>query len=185
MSIAKQKAVIIGCGFAGTALALFLKRAGMKCEIYEARKASDLDAGAFLYLAPNGMNVLKDLGLEPLLEQDGFPTTGITFYNSRGKTIGELDNRFDKERYGVRGHVLKREYIFKVFRDEVQRQGIPIHFGKRLKRVSQTATGVEATFKDDTTASGDLLIGSDNKVLSWLEIHSLGQQPLLNSFMPQ
>jgi 2-polyprenyl-6-methoxyphenol hydroxylase-like FAD-dependent oxidoreductase len=134
--MAHKKVLIIGCGFAGAALALFLKQAGIESEIYEAREASDLDAGAFLFLAPNGMNVLKTLGLDDALGQEGLPTTGITFYNSRGKEIGELDNRFDKERYGVRGHVLKREYIFRVLRSEVERQGIPLHFGKRLTNVA-------------------------------------------------
>ena len=46
--------LIIGSGFAGTALVLFLKRAGFNPEIYEARTANETDTGAFLYLAPNG-----------------------------------------------------------------------------------------------------------------------------------
>ncbi len=156
-----EKVLIIGGGFAGTTLALFLKFAGIEAEIYEAREASDLDAGAFLFIAPNGMNVLKELGLGATLEQHGFPITGITFYNGQGKTIGKLDNRFDKERYGVRGHVFKRKDIFKVLRDEAQRQGIPIHFGKRLEQVSRTTTRIEAIFQSGTTATGDLLIGAD------------------------
>jgi 2-polyprenyl-6-methoxyphenol hydroxylase-like FAD-dependent oxidoreductase len=156
-----KKVLIIGCGFAGTALALFLKQAGIESEIYEARQASDLDAGAFLFLAPNGMNVLKTLGLDGALKQEGLPTTGITFYNSRGKEIGELDNRFDGERYGARGHVLKRETIFRILRNEVERQGIPLHFGKRLEHVAQSSAGVQAIFEDGTTATGDTLIGAD------------------------
>jgi 2-polyprenyl-6-methoxyphenol hydroxylase-like FAD-dependent oxidoreductase len=159
--MSRKKVLIIGCGFAGATLALFLKQGNIESEVCEARESSDLESGAFLFLAPNGMNVLKTLGLEPLFEQDGFPTTGITFYNSRGRIIGELDNQFDKERYGARGHVLKREHIFKVLRDEVQREGIPLHFGKRLEHVSQTNKGVQATFGDGTTVTGDVLIGAD------------------------
>jgi 2-polyprenyl-6-methoxyphenol hydroxylase-like FAD-dependent oxidoreductase len=156
-----QKVLIIGCGFAGAALALFLKQANIETEIYEAREASDLDAGAFLFLAPNGMNVLKTLGLDHALEQEGLATTGITFYNSRGKEIGELDNRFDGERYGARGHVLKRETIFKILRAEVERKGIGLHFGKRLSKVASYNAGIQATFEDGTTATGDVLIGAD------------------------
>jgi 2-polyprenyl-6-methoxyphenol hydroxylase-like FAD-dependent oxidoreductase len=156
-----KKVLIIGCGFAGAALALFLKQASIEAEIYESRQASDLDAGAFLFIAPNGMNVLKTLGLDCALEQEGLATTGITFYNSRGKEIGELDNRSDRERYGVRGQVLKRETIFRILRDEVERQGIPVHFGKRLEHVLQTYTGVQATFEDGATVMGGVLIGAD------------------------
>lgn len=159
--MSRTKVLIIGCGFAGTALALFLKQAGIESEIYEAREVSDLDAGAFLFLAPNGMNVLKILGLDGALEPEGIATTGITFYNSRGKEIGELDNRFDKELYGARGHVLKRETIFRILRNEVERQSIPLHFGKRLEHVAQSSAGVQATFEDGTTATGEALIGAD------------------------
>jgi 2-polyprenyl-6-methoxyphenol hydroxylase-like FAD-dependent oxidoreductase len=159
--MSRTKVLIIGCGFAGTTLALFLEQAGIESEIYEAREASDLDAGAFLFLAPNGMNILKTLGLDGALEPEGIATTGITFYNRRGKEIGELDNRFDGERYGARGHVLKRETIFNILRNEVERQGIPLHFGKRLERVAQAVAGVQATFEDSTTATGDVLIGAD------------------------
>jgi FAD-dependent urate hydroxylase len=140
--------LIIGSGFAGTALALFLKRAGLKPIIFEARSKSELDTGAFLYLAPNGMNILKSLDLEQTLELDGFPTTGIAFYNNKGRRIGELDNRNDKARYGARGHVLKRGHIFQVLRDEVVRQGIPIHYGHRLERLEVVTQGVIAHFQD-------------------------------------
>lgn len=41
-----RKALIIGCGVAGPTVALFLQRAGIEAEIYEAR-ASSTDYGAF------------------------------------------------------------------------------------------------------------------------------------------
>ncbi len=50
-----KKALIIGGGVAGPATALFLNRAGIAAEVYEARSATDEDAGFFLNLAPNGM----------------------------------------------------------------------------------------------------------------------------------
>jgi 2-polyprenyl-6-methoxyphenol hydroxylase-like FAD-dependent oxidoreductase len=159
--MSKKSILIVGSGFAGTALALFLKRAGFNPAIFEARNAAEVDTGSFLYLAPNGMNVLKTLDLERTLETDGFPTTGIAFYNSKGRRIGELDNRGDQARYGARGHVLKREHVFRVLRDEALRQGIPIHYEHRLEGLMQDERGVIAHFQDGTTAQGDALIGAD------------------------
>jgi 2-polyprenyl-6-methoxyphenol hydroxylase-like FAD-dependent oxidoreductase len=157
--------LIIGGGFAGTALALFLKRAGLKPIIFEARAKNELDSGALLYLAPNGMNILKELGLEHTFEEDGFPTTGIAFYNSKGRRIGELDNTGDQVRYGARGHVLKRGQIFEVLRDEVVRQGIPIHYGHRLEGIQMLGEHVIAHFQDGLSVQGnvrgDALIGAD------------------------
>jgi 2-polyprenyl-6-methoxyphenol hydroxylase-like FAD-dependent oxidoreductase len=152
--------LIIGSGFAGTALALFLKRAGFNPVLYEARTANETDTGAFLYLAPNGMNILKTLNLEHHFEADGFPTTGMTFYNGKGRKIGELDNTGDQARYGARGHVLKREHINRVLRNEVLHQSIPIHYGHQLERL-EMQQGVTAHFQDGASARGDLLIGAD------------------------
>lgn len=58
-----QKALVIGCGIAGPAVALFLRRAGFKVEIYEAQPTPDDYAGVFLTVASNGMYVLKTLGI--------------------------------------------------------------------------------------------------------------------------
>ncbi len=157
-----NKILIIGSGFAGTALALFLKRAGFQPIIYESRSATEVDTGAFLYLAPNGMNVLKTLGLECGFEEDGFPTTGIAFYNSKGRKIGELDSTGDQAHYGARGHVLKRERIFCVLRDEALRQGIQIHYKHRLEQLEmQVEGGVIAHFQNGSSVHGTALIGAD------------------------
>ncbi|HLG64466.1 MAG TPA: FAD-dependent monooxygenase [Ktedonosporobacter sp.] len=56
-----EKALIIGGGIGGPALALFLKRAGIEAEIYEARAKPE---GYSLIMASNGMQVLHELGLD-------------------------------------------------------------------------------------------------------------------------
>src|SRR5437867_12726995 len=61
MNEQKKKALIIGCGIAGPAVALFLKRAGFEAEIFEARKTPE---GFALSLSSNGVEVLKMLRSE-------------------------------------------------------------------------------------------------------------------------
>ena len=73
MKQTKQKAILIGCGIAGPVLALFLQRIGMIAEIYEAQPATDDQAGSFLNVAANGLDVLKTLGLGDQLLAAGFP----------------------------------------------------------------------------------------------------------------
>ncbi len=155
------RVVIVGCGFAGTALALFLKRAGICAEIYEARQETELDAGAFLYLAPNGVNVLKALGLETAVKEAGYATTGIRLYNRRGRAIGEIDNRLDEARFGAAGHVIKRRAIFKLLQDEVTRQGVPVHFDKPVTDIKVHGEKLTVFFREGETKTGDLLIGAD------------------------
>ena len=61
MQQSQKKALIIGDGIAGPALALFLKRTGIEAEIYEARETPD---GYSLGLSGNGVAVLRELGLD-------------------------------------------------------------------------------------------------------------------------
>lgn len=162
MQLSTKKALIIGCGIAGPAVALFLKRAGLDTEVYEARSAAAEDAGFFLNLAPNGMNVLKTLGIDQRLEAEGFPATGISFFDRHGKQVGALDNSLDAQRYGARGLVVKRAKLQDVLRGEVERQGIPISFDKKLRDVDVIGEqGVVVHFDDGTSAKGDLLICCD------------------------
>src|SRR5947199_4836059 len=67
-----KKALIIGSGIAGPALALFLTRAGIDTEIYEAREAPE---GYALSLSCNGVAVLAELGLDRAAFAEGSAVT--------------------------------------------------------------------------------------------------------------
>jgi 2-polyprenyl-6-methoxyphenol hydroxylase-like FAD-dependent oxidoreductase len=51
--------------------------------------------------------------------------------------------------------------LHQVLREEAERQGITITFGKKLVDLSTNAQGVVATFEDSTTAEGTFLVGGD------------------------
>lgn len=59
-----RTALIIGCGIAGPVLAMYLQRSEIEAVIYEGRAKPGDEAGAFLNLAPNGVRVLAELGIE-------------------------------------------------------------------------------------------------------------------------
>src|SRR5258708_26892554 len=82
----KKKALIMGCGIAGPAVALFLKRAGFEAEIFEARKTPE---GFALSLSCNGGEVLKMLGLDrPVMAEDPAVTSEL-MWNGKGKRPGQ------------------------------------------------------------------------------------------------
>jgi 2-polyprenyl-6-methoxyphenol hydroxylase-like FAD-dependent oxidoreductase len=176
----QRKALIIGCGIAGPVTALFLQRAGIEATIYEAHPAPQDEAGAFLVLAPNGVNVLKTLGLDGEVQAAGFEFAGMRFVNGAGKAIGQMDNRGDAARYGAGSVLIKRGLLHKCLREAALRQGIRIKFGKKLTGLeTPQAGGVIAHFADGTTASGDFLIGCDG-------IHSRTRRLILpNAPAPQ
>lgn len=150
-----KKALIIGGGIAGSALALFLKRADIEAEIYEARETLE---GYSLSLSCNGVAVLQELGLDQAAFAQGSAVTQWQMANGKGKHLGggilasgDLKSVF-----------IKRIPLGKILSDEVERQGIKIMTGKKLQNCEVLPTGnVLATFEDGTTAEGSFLIGSD------------------------
>jgi len=155
MNEQKRKALIIGCGIAGPAVAMFLKRAGIDAEIYEARTTPE---GYALSLSSNGVEVLKMLGLDGPVMAEGSAVTRGMMWNGKGKRLGEVP----LAGAGEKSVFIKRIPLGRILAEEAERQGIKIERGKKLEGIEVTNTGgVVATFQDGTTARGDLLIGCD------------------------
>jgi 2-polyprenyl-6-methoxyphenol hydroxylase-like FAD-dependent oxidoreductase len=153
-----RTALIIGCGIVGPATALFLQRAGINATIYEAQTEAADYAGLFLNTAANGVSVLKTLGLEGAVSAQGFPARRMVFANGSLKHLGEVRNGSE----GHTGVVIKRGLLTRTIRDEALRQGIPVHFGKKLQEIRiGGAHPVTACFEDGTEATGDFLVGCD------------------------
>lgn len=160
----EQTALIIGCGIAGPVLAMFLDRAGFIPQVYEASDSPRDDEGAFLELAPMGVNVLKELDIsdEDIQAAGGFPDSGIVFYNSSGTQIGELDGSDEEERYGTRSYIIKRGRLAGLLREQALERGIDVTFGKKLIDIETNGDEpVAAVFADGTVAPGEFLIGCD------------------------
>ena len=105
----EKNAIIIGCGIAGPAFALQLKSAGIKNTIYEAEKTPS-DIGLFIYLSPNGMNVIRSLGLYDKIKKLGINTHRYIFHNEKGKQLGNLDYTYEDKRYGASNQLISKPY---------------------------------------------------------------------------
>src|SRR4051812_29296868 len=93
-----RKALIIGGGIAGPVTAIFLKRAGIDAELFEAWPyATGLGGG--LQIAPNGMHVLAELGLADEMIRRGSICESFDFCSQSGQRLGSL-NRNMKQRFG-------------------------------------------------------------------------------------
>ncbi|GAB3989254.1 FAD-dependent monooxygenase [Spirosoma daeguense] len=158
--MSSQKALIIGCGIAGPAMALFLKRIGIESVIFEAKPAYQDDAGAFLGITPNGLNVLNEIiSLDKIFTD--FTPGKMSFFNAKNKNIGEIDTVTQRELYGAETIQVKRGLLNKAIRQEALGKGIKIEFGKKLTSISQTDKNATAFFTDGTNVTGDFIIGCD------------------------
>src|ERR1700756_4988496 len=85
-----RKALIIGAGIAGPVTAIFLQRAGIEAESYEAWPYAK-GIGGGLQIAPNGMHVLAELGLADEMIRRGSIAESFDFYSKSGSRIGSIN----------------------------------------------------------------------------------------------
>ncbi|NSL53188.1 FAD-dependent monooxygenase [Calidifontibacillus erzurumensis] len=155
----KHKAIIIGGGIAGTSMALFLKKINIDAEIYEAyEKRTDIGGG--FQIAPNGMKVMAALGLADVVVKNGVVSSMMYFQNENGKVIAQVKEN-GRDKYGVPSVNIARSKFHEILVNEVEKNGITIHYKKRLKKVIEDSSGVTAIFEDGTEAQGTFLVGAD------------------------
>jgi 2-polyprenyl-6-methoxyphenol hydroxylase-like FAD-dependent oxidoreductase len=155
----RRHALVIGAGVAGPAVALFLSKVGITSTVYEAH-ADRPDAGGGLVLAPNGMNVLAELGLAERVKARGTLALENRFYTEAGRRLARFSNGGD--RYGQPAVALMRDDLRDVMLSELAARSIPVRTGRRLAEVaSDDGTKIVARFTDGTTAEGDVLVGAD------------------------
>jgi 2-polyprenyl-6-methoxyphenol hydroxylase-like FAD-dependent oxidoreductase len=145
-------AVIVGGGIAGPAIALALCRAGIESVVYEASPVPRDEAGVFLNLAPNGLNVLRALGLDHILDGVGFLNDRLVFFNDAGRTLADMP---------VGGVTLLRGALSRALREAAIDAGVRFEFAKVLASVEQVTGEVIARFVDGTAVHGQVLIGAD------------------------
>jgi 2-polyprenyl-6-methoxyphenol hydroxylase-like FAD-dependent oxidoreductase len=160
MNRSARKALIIGFGVAGPVLALFLQRAGIEAEIYEARAESTDYGGSFLNLASNGLSVLKTLGLDDQVVGQGSSIPRMMSWNGKGKPLGEVRNGARAEA-GTPSINILRSRLHQMLREEAERRQIKITYGKKLIDLESSGQRVSATFADGTTAEGSFVLGCD------------------------
>jgi 2-polyprenyl-6-methoxyphenol hydroxylase-like FAD-dependent oxidoreductase len=155
-----KRAIIIGAGIAGPAMALQLKRMGIEAIVFEARQEAAMSQGVFLGITPNGLNVLKKMiDIQKLKEE--FTPGKMVFYNANDQPIGELDTKHQLEKYGAETLQIKRTKISEELRKEALNQEIHIQYGYRLSGLEEKENAVTVYFDNGEKAEADFLIACD------------------------
>jgi len=170
-----RKALIIGAGIAGPVTAIFLKRAGIDAEVYEAWPCATGIGGA-LQIAPNGMHVLAELGLADEMIRRGSVADSFDFYSQSGRPLGSI-NRNMQARFGQPAVNMCRASLNEMLIDKAWCANAALHFEKRLARIEDRGDQpVVAHFTDGTSAEGDFVIGADG-VHSAVRAHVIPDGP--------
>jgi 2-polyprenyl-6-methoxyphenol hydroxylase-like FAD-dependent oxidoreductase len=149
-------ALIIGGGIAGPVAALALARAGIEAAVYDDHSGPAGD-GAMLSLAPNGLDALRIVGADRAVEAVGQSVPRVVMADGSGRELGEFG--------GFPGLpptlAISRASLVRALTDHAAAQQVPILYGKKLLDAEQRSDGVQVSFTDGTSATGDLLIGAD------------------------
>src|SRR5215831_7443603 len=151
----KLNTIIIGGGIGGPVAALFLRRAGIEPQIFEAYPEPTTIGGGF-QIAPNGMRVLTALGLADRVRAAGVTSSNFVFRNQQGKVISQIDT--SGSGYGV---TIMRAALQQILLDEIGHQRVPIEYGKRLCAIEHEGNVVVARFEDGSVERGDMLLAVD------------------------
>ncbi|KAJ5246565.1 hypothetical protein N7468_001548 [Penicillium chermesinum] len=157
-----RKAIILGAGPAGLAAALRLQQqTDIECTIYELRSTPTTLGGA-VGIPSNGQRLLHRLGVWDQAHSRGFSGSNLTMHSLSGSIVASSDFvGWARERTGFGYMRIKRTDIVDVLLDAVQKAGIPVQFGKKLSALSESESGVSATFDDGEVVQADLLLGCD------------------------
>jgi len=151
--------LIIGGGIAGPALALLLKKAGISSAVYEAHQSLD-DVGGGFTIAPNGMNVLEEIGLADSAVGSGARVSEFCFRDQSGKVLARFQAG-KVQKYRWPSVATSRTVLHRILMDEVARQGIQVEYHKRLKELGTDGGRMAVLFEDGTRVQGDFVVGAD------------------------
>jgi 2-polyprenyl-6-methoxyphenol hydroxylase-like FAD-dependent oxidoreductase len=153
-------ALVVGGGIGGPAVALALQRVGVEPVVFEAHPPPVREVGSYFTVTPNGLDVLRTLGLLDPARAEGIPTRRNVLWNERGQRLAAIPLG-QPLGDGTVAQTVKRARLGRLLRQEAQRRGVPVEFGKRLVDAVQADGRVTARFEDGSTATGDMLVGAD------------------------
>lgn len=156
-----RKVTIAGGGIAGPVLGMGLRELGFEVTLHEARPAAASSEGAFLGVAPNGMNALAQLGIAEKVEAAGTPCDAFQFLNAKGRVIGSIDRSGDLHDFGRSLTMIRRGELHALLAEEARRRGVTMYFGSRLVAIDDSRPdGVVARFEAGEERA-DVLVGCD------------------------
>ena len=158
--MSEKNTLIIGCGIAGSALAMALQKCDITTTIYESQDAVENSGGWFLYIGPNGMNVFKTLGMQDVVRKYGYACKNMVFENHLGMSIAQVDTFNHEKKYGSHGVIIKRSSLHRLLRQELESRGIKIEWNKKLADIN-TGNLTTVFFKDGSSVECDRVIGCD------------------------
>ena len=166
------RALIVGAGIAGLALARALRQRGITAEIVE-RTAEWETGGTGMYLPGNSVRALDELGIWDGVAGSANPIERQRFLDHRGRLLVDIDVRSYWE--GVGGSVaIPRAALHSALRTGVA--GREVRLGILVTGLDDAVSRARVHFSDGSSSDYDLVVGADG-VHSTIRKLAFGSSP--------
>ena len=151
---------IIGGGIGGLAAALALRQRGFEVTVFE-RSAALGEIGAGIAIAPNAVKVLRALGREPRLIQQGFEPEAYTGWDWKsGKPLFSTPRKgLHQKLYGAGYYHIHRADLHALLAEAIPPS--VVRLGMECTGVEDGPSAAIASFADGTRFEADAIIGAD------------------------
>jgi len=152
---------VIGAGVAGLTLAILLRQAGRRVVLFEARGREQLAEGAFLTLAPNGINALRAVGLAEKVTALGVPTLGFEILNRSGRRLALIDERESMRAAGAESITIRRADLLQALCAEAEAKGVELRFNHALETLTRAPERLTLGFANGDSVAAAWVAGCD------------------------
>ncbi|MVO14204.1 FAD-dependent oxidoreductase [Parasedimentitalea huanghaiensis] len=158
MELKGQRITIIGGGIGGLTSALVLQQRGASVTVLEKAEAIS-EVGAGLQISPNGVAVLKALGLHDDLAWRSQRARAVVLrHHKHGQQVLRLD--LDQYSVGQNFYFVHRSDLISILADAVRRAGIQVRLLQKVDRVEAGPSPV-VHLSNGAQCGGDLVVGAD------------------------
>jgi salicylate hydroxylase len=154
------RVVIVGAGIGGLSAATALRQRGFEVALFE--RADKLEeVGAGLQIGPNGVRVLRALGLGDALRRNAFePTNMVSLkWDDASLRFREPMRGYYLEKFGVPYMTAHRADIHAMLREAVG--AVPLRLSAHCVGADTVNDTAVARFADGTQAEGDIVVAAD------------------------
>ncbi len=169
--LSKSSIAIVGAGTAGLATAIFLARAGIEVDLFEAVERTS-PVGAGILLQPQGIYVLQKLGILPQILAAGARIDSLVGATKSGRLV--MDFNYADLHPQLFGLGIHRGNLFEILIKQAQNSGVNFYFNNSVDGIQQDHQQAQLITEQGVSKSYSMIIianGNWSKLTAKLNIN--------------